>query len=45
MGVSKLIESKSAPSKKQGYLVADMITGYGVAEICKHSINCIKMKR
>lgn len=37
VGVSKLIEDEDyTPSKKQGYLVADMITGYGVAESVKH---------
>lgn len=36
-GVSKLIEDEDyTPSKKEGYLVADMITGYGVAESVKH---------
>jgi glutamate dehydrogenase/leucine dehydrogenase len=37
VGVSKLIEDEDyTPSKKEGYLVADMITGYGVAESVKH---------
>ncbi len=37
VGVSKLIEDEDyTPSKKAGYLVADMITGYGVAESIKH---------
>ncbi len=37
VGVSKLIEDEDyTPSKKQGYVVADMITGYGVAESVKH---------
>ncbi len=37
VGVSKLIEDEDyTPSKKEGFLVADMITGYGVAESVKH---------
>jgi len=37
VGVSKLIEDEDyTPSKKEGYLVADMITGFGVAESVKH---------
>jgi glutamate dehydrogenase/leucine dehydrogenase len=37
VGVSKLIEDEDyTPSKKAGYLVADMITGFGVAESVKH---------
>ncbi len=37
VGVSKVLEDKEyTPSKKDGYVVADMITGYGVAESVKH---------
>ena len=37
VGVSKVLEdSEYTPSKKEGYVVADMITGYGVAESVKH---------
>ncbi|MCC6516684.1 MAG: amino acid dehydrogenase [Chitinophagales bacterium] len=43
VGVSKLIEDEDyTPSKKEGYLVADMITGYGVAESVKHYYNIYK---
>ena len=45
VGVSKLIEDEDyTPSKKEGYLVADMITGYGVAESVSTTTNYIKMK-
>ena len=37
VGVSKIIEDEDyTPSKKEGFVVADMITGYGVAESVKH---------
>lgn len=37
VGVSKLIEDEDyTPSKKEGYVIADMITGYGVAESVRH---------
>lgn len=37
VGVSKLIEDEDfTPSKKEGYVIADMITGYGVAESIRH---------
>lgn len=37
VGVSKVVEDeKYTPSKKEGYVVADMITGFGVAESIKH---------
>ena len=37
VGVSKWLENELyTPSKKQGLVVADMITGYGVAESIKH---------
>ena len=37
VGVSKVLEDNEyTPSKKEGYVVADMITGYGVAESVKH---------
>ena len=37
VGVSKILEDENyTPSKKEGYVVADMITGYGVAESVKH---------
>jgi glutamate dehydrogenase/leucine dehydrogenase len=37
VGVSKTIEDDTfTPSKKEGFVVADMITGYGVAESVKH---------
>lgn len=43
VGVSKLIEDEDyTPSKKEGYLVADMITGYGVAESVKHYYHLYK---
>jgi glutamate dehydrogenase/leucine dehydrogenase len=37
VGVSKILEDEDyTPSKKEGYVVADMITGYGVAESVRH---------
>ncbi|MEP7268460.1 MAG: Glu/Leu/Phe/Val dehydrogenase dimerization domain-containing protein [Saprospiraceae bacterium] len=37
VGVSKLIEDENyTPSKKAGFQVADLITGFGVAESVKH---------
>jgi glutamate dehydrogenase/leucine dehydrogenase len=37
VGVSKMLEDEDyTPSKKHGYTVADMITGFGVAESVKH---------
>lgn len=37
VGVSKILEDEDfTPSKKNGYVVADMITGYGVSESVKH---------
>jgi glutamate dehydrogenase/leucine dehydrogenase len=45
VGVSKLIEDEDyTPSKKQGYVVADMITGYGVAESVKHYYRIYKQQ-
>lgn len=45
VGVSKLIEDENyTPSKKQGYVVADMITGYGVAESVKHYYRLYKQQ-
>ncbi len=37
VGVSKVLEDEDyTPSKKEGFVVADMITGYGVAESVRH---------
>ena len=36
LGVIKVIESKYSPSVAHKYTVADMITGFGVAEAAKH---------
>ena len=36
LGVIKVIESKYSPSVERKYTVADMITGFGVAEAAKH---------
>lgn len=37
VGVSKVLEDENyTPSKKEGYVVADMITGFGVSESVKH---------
>lgn len=37
VGVSKVIEDEQyTPSKKEGFVVADMVTGYGVAESVRH---------
>ncbi|MCL5244962.1 amino acid dehydrogenase [Cellulophaga sp. 20_2_10] len=36
LGVIKVIESKYSPSVDHKYTVADMITGFGVAEAAKH---------
>ncbi|UEG50770.1 hypothetical protein LK994_04690 [Ferruginibacter lapsinanis] len=45
IGVSKLIEDEEfTPSKKDGYLVADMITGYGVAESVRHYYRLFKQE-
>ncbi|MGG9970768.1 Glu/Leu/Phe/Val dehydrogenase dimerization domain-containing protein [Ferruginibacter sp. SUN002] len=43
VGVSKLIEDEDyTPSKKEGYRIADMITGYGVAESVRHYYQLFK---
>ncbi|MES2430205.1 MAG: Glu/Leu/Phe/Val dehydrogenase dimerization domain-containing protein [Bacteroidota bacterium] len=45
VGVSKLIEDEDyTPSKKHGYMVADMITGYGVAQSVKHYYKIFRNK-
>lgn len=42
-GVSKIIEDKAyIPASNEKYAIADMITGYGVAESVKHFYNVFK---